>query len=184
MRFGKTGRGYHRKEVDRFKRRIAAALLAIERNLDEDLGLTSEEIDTVTFAMTLGGYDYEEVDAFLARAARIVRAYEAVVDNSPPRPQPTLIGAQEVRESVFTTVMRGYHIRQVDQYLERVVQSLDAYEQGVGSPLVDAQSVARKLFDVAMRGYAEQQVDAVLDRAAKTLAFHENQRRIRRSSAL
>lgn len=185
MKFERVGRGYNRREVDRFRRVIAGALMAIERNLGEPTGLSSAEVESVAFPMSMGGYDYEEVDDFLDRIARILRTHEAIA-NPPARveAQPALLPSLELAETTFTVVFRGYHMRDVDQYVERVIQSLDAHETRNSTPLLDAVGVARKVFEISMRGYSEQEVDAVLDRAAKTLAFHEDQRRIGRSSAI
>lgn len=185
MKFERVGRGYQRRDVDQFRRRIAGALMAIERNLGEPTGLTAVEVREVAFPMGVGGYDYEEVDEFLDRVERILRTHEAV--SAPPAPiekTPELLLATDLAQTTLTIVFRGYHMRQVDQFIERVVQSLDAHEEGSLTPLVDATSVARKVFDISMRGYSEHEVDAILDRAAKTLAFHEDQRRLRRSQAL
>ena len=185
MKFDRAGRGYHRREVDQFRRLISGALMAIERNLGEPTGLSASDVEEVAFSMTVGGYDYEEVDEFLDRIARILRTHEAIA-NPPQRVEarPQMLPATELADTAFTVVFRGYQMRDVDQYIERVIQSLDAHETGTSTPLVDAVGVARKVFEISMRGYSEQEVDAVLDRAAKTLAIHEDQRRIRRSTAL
>ena len=185
IKFGRTGRGYHRREVDAFRRKVAGALLAIERNLGEATGLSADDVANVGFTMTMGGYDYEEVDLFLDRVARILRTHEAVSEPARPVRNPfEPLTAADLAELTFAVVFRGYQMREVDQFVERVVQSLDAHEDGRLTPLVDSTEVARRVFEISMRGYSESEVDAALDRAAKTLAYHEDQRRIRRSEAL
>lgn len=180
MRFTKTGRGYARREVDRFRRQISGALLAIERNLGEPTGLTASDIETVTFSWVIGGYDYEEVDQFLERAARVLRVFESVNNAPQDRPVETpMITSTEVAEADFTVVFRGYNMAAVDRFTERVAEALASHERGEPTILADANEVSRKLFDVSMRGYAEQQVDEILDRAAATLRRFEDRSRRR-----
>ncbi len=179
IKFERTGRGYGRREVTKFKRRVSAALLAIERNLGEPTGLTSADIESVTFPWVIGGFDYEEVDAFLDRAARALRIYESVNPESvpapspsaPPRPEP--LTHQELADANFTVVFRGYNIAAVDRFTARLGEALAAYERGESSILADAAEVSRKVFDISMRGYSETQVDDILDRAAATLRAYE-----------
>ncbi len=186
IKFDRTGRGYGRREVTRFKRRISAALLAVERNLGEPTGLTSTDIESVTFPWVIGGFDYEEVDAFLDRAARALRIYESVnpesVPHSPisvPKPRLEHLTHQELADANFTVVFRGYNIAAVDRFTARVGEALAAYERGESSILADASEVSRKVFDISMRGYSETQVDAILDRAAATLRTYEGRQRRR-----
>ena len=186
IKFEKTGRGYARRHVDRFRRQVSGALLAIERNLGEPTGLTATDIENVSFPWVIGGYDYEEVDAFLDRAARVLRIFEsvnpdAVPDSPPPAPSPRYedISSEEVIDANFTVTFRGYNMAAVDRFTARVGEALAAYERDESTILADAAEVNRKVFDISMRGYSEEQVDAVLDRAAATLRRHEDRSRRR-----
>lgn len=183
-RFMKTGRGYARREVDEMRRRIAGSLLVIERNLGEPLPVTAEEIRTSAFPWVTGGYEYEEVDDFLERAGRIINAYERSLPGynpAPPKPFKVLT-SDETAGLGFTIVFRGYNLKDVDRFINRVSGTLYAYETGRPSPIVDASEVARKVFPISMRGYSEQEVDEILDRAAETISRFERDFR-RRSAA-
>lgn len=181
-KFLRTGRGYDRRQVDALRRRITASLLAIERNLGEELPVAGMEIREAAFKWVTGGYDYEDVDEFLEKASRLLLAYE----RSQPgysagvgEPRLESISSDEVAAAKFTVVFRGYNLKEVDRFVNRVAGTLYAYETGKPSPLVDASEVARKIFPVSMRGYAEAEVDAVLDRSAETAARFEQQFRVR-----
>ncbi len=175
-RFLRTGRGYERREVDHMRKRVAASLLVIERNLGEALPVTSEDIKDSAFPWVIGGYEYEEVDDFLERAARIVSAYEQslpITQQIPAKPF-QLLTSDETAGLAFTIVFRGYNLKEVDRFINRVSGTLYACETGRPSPLVDASEVARKVFSISMRGYAEREVDEILDRAAETISRFES----------
>lgn len=183
-KFLRTGRGYARRDVERFKRRVVYALATLEENLGRELGLTQQEINEAAFPWVVGGYDYEDVDDFLERAGRILGAYERSQPGYSSLPQPRAIeslSSDVAAAATFTVVFRGYNLREVDRFMDRVSGTLYAYETGKPSPLVDAPEVARKVFSVSMRGYAEQEVDAMLDQAAETISRFELD--FRRSSA-
>ncbi len=175
QRFLRTGRGYARREVDHMRRRVAGSLLVIERNLGEALPVTSDEIRLAAFPWVTGGYDYEAVDEFLERAGRIVGAYERAqvgYEVAPPKPFQRLT-SDEITGLALTVVFRGYNLKEVDRFLNRVSGTLYACETGRPSPLVDASEVARKVFPISMRGYAEREVDEILDRAAETISRYD-----------
>ncbi len=158
------------------RRRVAASLLVIERNLGEGLPATSEDIRSVGFPWVTGGYDYEEVDDFLERSARIINAYERslpIAEQVTAKPFKPLT-SDETAGLAFTVVFRGYNLKEVDRFINRVSGTLYACETGRPSPLVDASEVARKVFSISMRGYAEQEVDELLDRAAETIGRFES----------
>lgn len=176
MKFGSSGKGYDKREVKRLQRLIAAALLVMERNLGEEMPISAQEVRSAGFSMKIGGYDYEEVDLFLDRAQRILSAFEQARSMTTPRRFESLTSA-ECAQPGFTVVFRGYNLASVDRYMDRVTQSLEAYEQGERFVPLDASEVSRKLFEISMRGYAEQEVDAILDSAAETLKHYEGLRR-------
>lgn len=170
-RFERAGRGYRRQDVDRMRKRIVTALLVIERNQGGSLGISADEIEGSTFPWVLGGYDHEDVDPFLARAVRIVRAYERSRPSLELIDQPAFdpVTAAEADEAVFTVVFRGYHVRSVDRFLAIVVDALQQRESGRRVDTLDAATVSRKAFEISMRGYSELEVDRFLDRVAATL---------------
>ncbi len=158
------------------RRRVAASLLVIERNLGESLPATSEDIRSIGFPWVTGGYDYEEVDDFLERSARIISAYERSLPITEQIPAKRFkpVTSDETAGLAFTVVFRGYNLKEVDRFINRVSGTLYACETGRPSPLVDASEVARKVFSISMRGYAEQEVDELLDRAAETIGRFES----------
>ena len=174
-KFLRTGRGYARREVETLKRRIAASLIVIERNFGEEMPITSAEIRDVSFSWVTGGYDYEAVDEFLDRAGRILAAYERAQPgySSVPQKESDPVTSDETASVSFTVVFRGYNLKEVDRFMNRVSGTLYAYEGGRPSPLVDGSEVARKVFPISMRGYSEQEVDEILDRAADMISRFE-----------
>ncbi|MDH3540477.1 MAG: DivIVA domain-containing protein [Acidimicrobiia bacterium] len=160
------------------RKRIVAALLVIENNQGGGLGITSDEIESATFPWALGGFDHEDVDPFLERSARVIRAYERsrpTVEQlqAPARFEP--VTAAEAMQAEFTTVLRGYHVRAVDRFTTSIAHTIESYEVGKPMPLTDSGQVARKLFDISMRGYSELEVDEYLDRVSATLRRWESQ---------
>lgn len=174
-KFSASGMGYNKREVIRLQRQISGALLVMERNLGEDLPVTSEEVRNAGFAMKIGGFNYEEVDLFLDRAHRLISTYEKTRLVKPVALE--ILTSEDASAQGFTIVFRGYHMTSVDRYVARVADSLEAYETGRRSVSTDAAQANRKLFDISMRGYAEHQVDAFLDTAADTLRHYEDLRR-------
>ena len=174
-KFLRTGRGYARREVDTLKRRIAGSLIVIERNYGEEMPITSAEIRDTNFSWVTGGYDFEAVDEFLDRAGRILAAYERAQPDysSVPSKQIHPISSDETSSVSFTVVFRGYNLKEVDRFMNRVSGTLYAYETGRPSPLVDGSEVARKVFPISMRGYSEQEVDEILDRSAGMIGRFE-----------
>jgi len=177
IKFTSSGKGYNKREVARIQRRVSGALLAMERNLGEDMPITAQEIKDAAFAMNIGGFDYEEVDMFLDRAHRIVSSFEQTRHVQENTPLLALMASEEAAETGFTIVFRGYNIASVDRYVARIADSIEAHETGRRSFSTDAAQASRKLFELSMRGYAEHQVDEFLDAAAETLRHYESRRR-------
>lgn len=177
IKFTSSGKGYNKREVARIQRRVAGALLVMERNLDEEMPITAQEIRDAGFSMNIGGFDYEEVDMFLDRAHRIVGAFEQTRRTENDDPTLVLMASEEAAEKGFTIVFRGYNMSSVDRYVARIADSIEAHETGRRSFSTDAAQASRKLFDLSMRGYAEHQVDEFLDAAAETLRHYERLRR-------
>ncbi|CAM3561224.1 DivIVA domain-containing protein [Stackebrandtia soli] len=67
------------------------------------------------------------------------------------------ITAAEIQNAQFTTVMRGYDVDQVDNYLDVVIGRLNAGQP----PSVPGETIT---FAIVMRGYDTAQVDALLRR--------------------
>lgn len=71
VRFERSFWGYSQREVDRFLRRAATALHAVEAGGDP--GLTAAHVEQVTFAGSLVGYAESQVDVFLDELAAALR---------------------------------------------------------------------------------------------------------------
>lgn len=177
IKFTPSGKGYNKREVVRTQRRVAGALLVMERNLGEEMPISAEEIKDATFSMNIGGFDYEEVDMFLDRAYRIVSAFEQTRPTQDAGLPIVLMTSEEAADRDFTVVFRGYNMASVDRYVARIADSIEAHETGRRSFSTDAAQASRKLFELSMRGYAEHQVDEFLDAAAETLRHYEDLRR-------
>jgi len=139
--------------------------------------LTAKQIRNTAFALRTGGYSTEHVDAALERledafaererSQAITAAGEQtwygsvrgiaqeILDRAsrPPKHRFKRVGA-------FT---RGYHVGDVDEFCERLV---DYFQNGL--PL-SPDEVRRATFRVVRGGYQEQQVDAVLDATVEVM---------------
>lgn len=83
--------------------------------------VTAEDVLTMQFTLIKkGGYDSQEVDAFLDRVA-------ATLDQHRGRLPESAMSADDVRTAEFSLVKRGgYDTREVDDFLDRVVAVLSA----------------------------------------------------------
>jgi DivIVA domain-containing protein len=74
--------------------------------------------DDPQFASSLKGYDPRQVDAFIARAQRCLKA-------DPRSPDWSSVSAHDARLTTFRLTLSGYNVDQVDEYLERVAVELE-----------------------------------------------------------
>lgn len=71
VRFERSFWGYSQREVDRFLKRAARALEALENG--GEVGLTPADVEQITFAGSLVGYAESQVDVFLDELATALR---------------------------------------------------------------------------------------------------------------
>lgn len=166
------GSGYDRREVEEFFTRARSAYEGGTEEMD------AEDVRTVAFELSRGGYDPTAVDAALdrlegafvqRRRADFIAAHgqDAWMEHVAQRA--TTLYPRLVRPAGERFAPpkrgRGYHTEDVDKMLDSLVDYFDA-----GGALTAAQlrhatfSTARK-----SRAYAEGPVDAFLDRAVDVL---------------
>ncbi len=93
--------------------------------------VTADEVLTVQFThIRKGGYDTQEVDAFLDRVA-------ATMESEAPLLPDGSMSADDVRNVEFSHMKRGgYDTREVDTFLDRVVAVLGASHPGPEDPIM------------------------------------------------
>lgn len=163
-------RGYDEHQVAEFMERLAAAI-------DGSGSLTADEVRTVVFGkppVGKRGYDEQEVDALLDIAASMLReradgsGNEPVTTASNARQEP--LSGYQLRQASFPNSpigTRGYDKRQVDEYLERLANTLD--RSGMPLPADQEHRGSFELTNRLRRGYRVEEVDALLERAAAEL---------------
>ena len=102
--------------------------------------LTSEDVYSARFPATKfrDGYDQNQIDDYLDEVVRVLAYYEAL--NSSPESEVDLtyitvrgIDAREV-DFDYTRMSVGYDQDAVDDYLDQVAATLEAYEHLYGIP--------------------------------------------------
>ncbi|MBF6454059.1 DivIVA domain-containing protein [Nocardia cyriacigeorgica] len=158
-------RGYHTDEVDAFLELVAATL-------GGSGVLTADDLRHVSFGAPRGGrrgYRAEQVDEFLDRVhAELEFRQRGVrpVPAAPPGPAPArLLTPADVHRMRFTPApleQRGYHVEEVDAFLDLVAATLA--HDGPGSLTVeDVRAVRFTVARLGVRGYQRDEVDAFLD---------------------
>ena len=105
--------------------------------------LTSEDIFSAQFPATKfrDGYDQNQIDDYLDEVVRVLSYYEAL--NASPEAEVDLayitVRGRDVREVDFdyTRMRVGYDQDAVDDYLDQVAATLEAYEKLYGIPPSD-----------------------------------------------
>jgi len=126
--FSKAMRGYDMPEVDEFLDDLAAELLhlhgmARRRAAPLALRLTADDILRKEFHIALRGYHRREVDRFLDQVAReVIRWQDALGQGF--RPSMRLVTPQDINEKMFTKVMRGYAMIEVDAFLDELTDEV------------------------------------------------------------
>lgn len=166
-------RGYHRRQVEVFFNQVEVALSGV---LPPP---SAAEIRRVGFELVHGGYDTAVVDAALdsleeravaighrlsGRRGRIDTAGEVAFLRE------EMSAAYMKRLPRAGTLHRGYHVDEVDDFLDQVLKTLD----GQGSLTVD--KVRTMAFRPRLGGYAEEAVDDLLDRVVELLLLLRQER--------
>jgi DivIVA domain-containing protein len=166
-RVRKQDRGYATEEVEAF---LASARTAYATPRGEDAPISAEDIRNTSFSIVRGGYDAREVDAALERLEDAFATRErerALTADEDAWYADARTMAQDVLDRLSrpvgerferTGVMgQGYHRRDVDRFVHRVVRYLED-----GKPLT-VEDVRSIVFRSQRGGYRERQVDYLLD---------------------
>lgn len=125
--------------------------------------LTSEDVFTVQFPATKfrDGYDQNQIDDYLDEIVRVLSYYEAL--NASPEAEVDLsyitVRGVDVREVDFdyTRMRVGYDQDAVDDYLDQVAATLDAYENAYGIPPSDQRYQVLQVDGAALEAAATQE---------------------------
>ena len=162
-------RGYNVDQVEDF---LEDARRAYTSDLLGPSVVTAESIRTTAFAMQKGGYSTTHVDAALERLEDAFASRERDKAFTAPGGDSAWYGqarstAQEIldrlarpesnRFSRVSYFSRGYNVKQVDAFADRLV---DYFQHGKPMSIDDVRLVA---FTASRRGYSESQVDLLLD---------------------
>lgn len=128
--------------------------------------LTSEDVFTVQFPATKfrDGYDQNQIDDYLDEVVRVLSYYEAL--NVAPEAEVDLtyitVRGVDVREVDFdyTRMRVGYDQDAVDDYLDQVAATLEAYENAYGIPPSDQRYQVLEVDGPALEAEAAQQAAA------------------------
>jgi DivIVA domain-containing protein len=168
-RFGRVGRlhrGYHRRQVDAFLNHVEVSLGGVFPPP------TAAEIRQAGFELVHGGYVVAEVDAFLDTLEERVLVVQSAQAGRRGRVDPDseaeflkgeLAAPYMKRFPRTRTLRRGYHPDDVDDFVDRVVATLD------GQDTVSVEDVRHAPFRPRRGGYREDAVDDAMDRVVEHL---------------
>ena len=128
--------------------------------------LTSEDIFSAQFPATKfrDGYDQNQIDDYLDEVVRVLSYYEAL--NAAPEAEVDLayitVRGRDVREVDFdyTRMRVGYDQDVVDDYLDQVAATLEAYEKLYGIPPSDQRYQVLQVDGAALEAEAAEQAAA------------------------
>lgn len=126
--------------------------------------LTSEDVFSVQFPATKlrDGYDQNQIDDYLDEVVRVLSYYEAL--NASPEAEVDLtyitVRGRDVREVDFdyTRMRVGYDQDAVDDYLDQVAATLEAYEKLYGIPPSNQRYQVLQVDGPALEAQAAEQV--------------------------
>ncbi|EEJ54715.1 DivIVA domain [Mobiluncus mulieris] len=138
--------------------------------------LTSEDVFTVQFPATKfrDGYDQNQIDDYLDEVVRVLSYYEAL--SAAPEAEVDLtyitVRGVDVREVDFdyTRMRVGYDQDAVDDYLDQVAATLEAYENAYGIPPSDQRYQVLQVDGPALEAEAAQQAAAAGELPAEVSA--------------
>jgi DivIVA domain-containing protein len=147
--FRRSLRGYLTHQVDPLLRLAEQIAMSDDRHERAAMARTLRDTE---FRVVWGGYDRGSVDAY---TEMLRRDYLLAAD----QPRPGEPGPEVPARPQFTVVLRGYHMRQVDDLVDRAQVALRSGDPGQRAGF-RAQLATRP--EMVLRGYDREQVDAYL----------------------
>ena len=167
-RVGRLHRGYHRHQVDAFVHRVEVSLSGVLPPV------SAGEIRRTGFELVLGGYATAAVDAALdeleQRAMAAARATGGRRGRVDPESETTFLRGELTapymrRFPRAATLRRGYDLDSVDDFLDRVADTLAGHQH------LTVDDVRGVSFPPQRGGYDEDAVDETLDRVVELMLF-------------
>ena len=165
-RAGRLHKGYHCRQVDAFLDHVEVSLGGVFPPP------TASEVRQAGFELVRGGYTVAEVDEYLDALEERVLVAQGRLAGRRGRSDPAgeaeflkaeLTGPYMKRFARASFLRRGYHVDDVDEFVDRVVGALD------GSDAVSVEDVRQVPFRPRRGGYREDAVDDAMDRVVEYL---------------
>jgi DivIVA domain-containing protein len=165
-RVGRLHKGYHCRQVDAFLDHVEVSLGGVFPPP------TASEVRQAGFELVRGGYTVVEVDEYLDALEERVLVAQGRLAGRRGRADPAgeadflkaeLTGPYMKRFARASTLRRGYHVDDVDDFVDRVVGALD------GTDAVTVEDVRHVPFRPHRGGYREDAVDDAMDRVVEYL---------------
>jgi DivIVA domain-containing protein len=173
-RVSRWRKGYHRRQVDAFVSNVEVSLSGMIPMP------TATDIRRAGFELRRGGYDTAVVDAALDELEGRVLAVQRMSAGRRGRADPGA-DAAVLRDEVSGPYMqrfprtgflrRGYDLDDVDDFVDRVLVSLDGGDPAGQQLAVD--DVRAAVFRPRRGGYREDAVDDALDHVVEHLMLHQ-----------
>ncbi len=165
-RAGRLRRGYHCGQVEAFLNHVEVSLRGVFPPP------TPAEIRQAGFELVRHGYDIAEVDAHLDALEGEAELTQGAAGGRRGRADPAS-DARYLRDELSAdymkrfpragTLRRGYHLEDVDEFVDRVVAALD------GQATLTLEEVREAPFRSRRGGYREDAVDEAMDRVIEHL---------------
>ena len=171
-RVSRLRRGYHRRQVDAFLNHVEVSLGGVFPPP------TAAEVRQAGFELVHGGYVVHEVDEFLDALEERVLVAQAMTAGRRGKVDPgseaeflkgELAGPYMRRFPRARALRRGYHPDDVDEFVDRVVATIDAQDT------VTVEDVRTAPFRPRRGGYREDAVDEAMDRVIEHLLLVRRQ---------
>jgi DivIVA domain-containing protein len=165
-RVGRLHKGYHCRQVDAFLDHVEVSLGGVFPPP------TASEVRQAGFELVRGGYAVPEVDEYLDALEERVLVAQGRLAGRRGRSDPTgeadflkaeLTGPYMKRFARGSFLRRGYHVDDVDEFVDRVVGALD------GTDAISVEDVRQVPFRPRRGGYREDAVDDAMDRVVEYL---------------
>jgi DivIVA domain-containing protein len=165
-RVSRLHKGYHCRQVDAFLDHVEVSLGGVFPPP------TASEVRQAGFELVRGGYAVVEVDEYLDALEERVLVAQGRLTGRRGRTDPAgeaeflkgeLTGPYMKRFPRASALRRGYHVDDVDDFVDRVVAAFD------GSGTVSVEDVRHVPFRPRRGGYREDAVDDAMDRVVEYL---------------